>query len=243
MPTILILGATSDIARASAAAFAREGWEIWLAGRNMDRLNSAAQDLAVRFRLQVPCFRYDVLETGAHNTLWHLLPAVPDAILCAVGILGDQESAQHDPGLADLIMQTNFTGLLPILSLAADSFAERGSGAIIGLSSVAGDRGRASNYVYGSAKAGLTAYLSGLRNRLAGKGVNVLTVKPGFVKTAMTDGMNLPPALTAEPRQVGDDIVVAVKKGKNIIYSRWFWRYIMTIIKLIPESIFKKLKL
>ncbi len=119
----------------------------------------------------------------------------------------------------------------------------RKAGLIIGLSSVAGDRGRASNYVYGSAKAGLSAFLSGLRHRLAASGVRVMTVKPGFVRTAMTEGLNLPPLLTAEPDQVAADILSAVKKRRDTIYSRWYWRFIMSAIRLLPESIFKRTRL
>ncbi|MFK7924061.1 MAG: SDR family NAD(P)-dependent oxidoreductase, partial [Bacteroidia bacterium] len=118
---------------------------------------------------------------------------------------------------------------------------QRGSGKIIGISSVAGDRGRASNYLYGSAKAGLTAYLSGLRNRLASKGVHVMTVKPGFVRTAMTENMDLPPVITGEPSKVAKDIIRSVRRGRNVIYTLWMWRYIMLIIRTIPERIFKKL--
>jgi len=194
----------------------------------------------VRLNRDVPGYFFDALEPGSHRRLWDTLPEKPDAVLCVVGLLGDQDQARHDPDLATEIINSNFTGLVPLLSLAADDFEARKSGLIIGLSSVAGDRGRASNYIYGSAKAGLTAFLSGLRNRLAPSGVRVITVKPGFVKTAMTEGMNLSPLLTADPSQVAADIVSAVKKGRDVIYSRWFWRFIMIVIKALPEFIFKK---
>ena len=240
MPTILIIGATSDIARASAMAFGLDGWQVRLAARNKERLEIIARDLSVRLNRPVPCYLFDALEPDSHRRLWDGLPEKPDAVLCAVGLLGDQDKARHDSALAAEIINSNFTGLLPLLSLAADEFEARKSGIIIGLSSVAGDRGRASNYVYGSAKAGLTAFLSGLRNRLAASGVRVITVKPGFVRTSMTEGMALSPLLTAEPSQVASDIIAAVKKGRDVIYSRWFWRYIMVIIKAIPEFMFKK---
>ena len=243
MPTILIIGATSDIARASALAFGLEGWQVQLAARNEERLETIARDLSVRLGRPVSHYIYDALEPGGHRRLWDGLEAKPDAVLCAVGLLGDQDKARHDSELAVEIINSNFTSLVPLLSLAADDFEARKSGTIIGLSSVAGDRGRASNYVYGSAKAGLTAFLSGLRNRLADSGVLVITVKPGFVRTSMTEGLKLSPLLTAEPAQVAADIVAAVKKGREVIYSRWFWRFIMLIIKALPERIFKKTSL
>jgi short-subunit dehydrogenase len=129
------------------------------------------------------------------------------------------------------------------LDLISSEFEKRGSGIIIGISSVAGDRGRASNYIYGSAKAAFTTYLSGLRNRFSSKGIQVITVKPGYVNTKMTENYKLPKILTAQPIQVGTDIWKAFAKKRDIIYSLWFWRWIMVIIKLIPEFLFKKLKL
>ena len=122
-------------------------------------------------------------------------------------------------------------------------FEKRGKGIIVGMSSVAGDRGRGSNYIYGSSKSGFTSYLSGLRNRLNKSSVKVITVKPGFIKTKMTSHLELPKILTASPYDISNDIINSIKKGKNIIYSKWFWNWIMLIIKVIPESIFKKLNL
>jgi len=240
MPTMLILGASSDIAHACAVAFAREGWDLCLAGRNMDELQSLAQDIHIRTEKNVSCVEFDALDTAGHQSLWENLSDKTDAVLCSVGLLGDQEQARHDHDLADRILRTNFTGLVPLLSMAADTFERRGSGLIIGISSVAGDRGRASNYMYGSAKAGFSAFLSGLRNRLARKGVHVITVKPGFVATSMTEGMDLPARLTATPEQVASDVVRAVNKKKDVVYTRWFWRGIMLVIKHIPEGVFKK---
>jgi short-subunit dehydrogenase len=164
-------------------------------------------------------------------------------VICVFGYLGDADKARSDFAEAQLIMDTNYTGAVSILDIAAADFETRGAGAIIGISSVAGDRGRGSNYHYGSAKAGFTAYLSGLRNRLASKGVHVLTVKPGFVHTRMTEELDLPGAVTATPDQVARAVVNAAEKKRNVIYTLWMWQFIMLIIRHIPEPLFKKLKL
>jgi short-subunit dehydrogenase len=243
MATMLILGVASDIARTTALAFARDGWDLILASRELDILDKIATDTALRGGRAVKTKHFDALRPEEHTAFWRGIEEEISAVFCAVGLLGEQEKAQSDLDHAALILQTNFTGLTPILSLAANTFERRGHGLIIAVSSVAGDRGRASNYFYGSAKAGLTAFLSGLRNRLAKKGVTVITVKPGFVATSMTEGMALPARLTAMPEQVAADIVKAVKKKRDVIYSRWFWRCIMMIIGHIPEGIFKRLKL
>jgi short-subunit dehydrogenase len=140
-------------------------------------------------------------------------------------------------------IQTNYTGAVSILNIIAQDFAGRKSGAIAGISSVAGERGRQSNYIYGSAKAGFTAYLSGLRNSLYKDNVHVLTVLPGFVYTKMTENLDLPKLLTANPADVASAVYTGIKKKKNVIYVKWFWRWIMYIIKAIPESIFKRKQL
>jgi decaprenylphospho-beta-D-erythro-pentofuranosid-2-ulose 2-reductase len=140
-------------------------------------------------------------------------------------------------------IQVNFTGAVSILNIVANDFEQRGKGSIIGISSVAGDRGRQSNYIYGSAKAGFTAYLSGLRNRLAKSGVHVMTVKPGFCRTKMTENLQLPAALTAEPDQVAHSVFQGLDQKHNVVYTLWMWRWIMLIIRMIPEFIFKKLNM
>lgn len=141
------------------------------------------------------------------------------------------------------VVNTNYTAAVLALNHLMLRMEKRGSGTIAGISSVAGERGRMSNFIYGSAKAGLTAYLSGLRNRGYHTGVHVITVKPGFIRTAMTAGLPLPQPLTAEPEQVASDIVRAIKRKKNVIYSLWFWKYIMWLIRNIPEGVFMRRKL
>jgi len=157
--------------------------------------------------------------------------------------LGDQKKQQKEFELAKLALDTNFMAAISVLEPVASDFEQRKFGFIVGISSVAGDRGRASNYIYGSSKAGLSVYLEGLRHRLFKSNVRVLIVKPGFVATKMTANMDLPQGLTADPNQVADAIYKGVSKKKNTIYIKSIWRYIMMIIRLIPESIFKKLNL
>ena len=159
-----------------------------------------------------------------------------------VGSMPEQSEIDQDPELIDGVVQDSFTGPIRFLHLLAPHMEERESGTIIGVGSVAGDRGRVGNYVYGAAKAGFHAYLSGLRNRLGRKGVHVVTAKPGFVDTGMTWGIE-GMFLVASPEDVADSLLKAVKKKRNVIYTPWFWRYIMLIIRSVPEFIFKKLSI
>ena len=164
-------------------------------------------------------------------------------MICAIGFMGIQKENESNFDLRSKVLRTNYEGPVNIISEFANIYEKQGFGTIIGISSVAGDRGKASNYIYGSAKAGFTAFLSGLRNRLAKKNVHVLTVLPGTVYTKMTIDLNLPKLLTSNPDEVANDIFNAFLKKKNVIYTMRIWRLIMIIIKLIPETIFKKLKL
>ena len=168
---------------------------------------------------------------------------MPATVIVVVGLLGDQASASAEMRTAETVMLTNYVAPALFLGEVANRMERRGSGTIIGISSVAGDRGRASNYTYGSAKAGFTAFLSGLRNRLAKTGIHVVTVRPGFVDTKMTAGMKLPPLLTAKPDALGEAVFAAEQKTRDDIYVKPIWRLIMLIIRTIPERIFKKLSL
>lgn len=241
--SILILGARSDMARACAQRFAGEGYDIQLAARDPETLQPDAQDLRVRHGVTVSLHAFDALDSAGFPEFLDGLPVLPSVVLCAVGAMGVQADSQDDPAKAAAVLRANFEGPALILGLIANRFEARDSGTIIGISSVAGDRGRASNYVYGAAKAGFTAFLSGLRNRLSKGKVRVITVKPGFVATKMTEGMDLPARLTAQPDAVADAIWNALKKGKDVIYVKGLWRIIMTIIRLLPEAVFKKTSL
>jgi decaprenylphospho-beta-D-erythro-pentofuranosid-2-ulose 2-reductase len=242
--TLLVVGGTSDIGRATALCYARAGWRVLLAARREDEARRNADDLAARTGVEVTTHRIDILEAGSFDAFVKGLPQLPDTVVCVVGELGDQAKGEKDPAHAVQVLRTNFEGPALLLGLVAERFLERGSGTIVGISSVAGDRGRGSNYLYGAAKAGFTAFLSGLRNRLAPAGLRVITVKPGFVRTQMTAGMKLPPVLTAEAEEVGRAIFMAAEKGgRDIIYVRRIWRPVMMIIGTIPERIFKRLRL
>ena len=241
--SVLILGGSSDVARAIARAFARREWTIRLAGRSLPELQREADDIAARTGRTATIHQFDVLSTASFPSFADALPALPDVVISVVGLLGDQARAETDPDHASEIMRSNYEGPALILSLFAERFRARGRGAIVGISSVAGDRGRGSNYVYGSAKAGFTAFLSGLRNRLARDGIHVMTVKPGFVRTRMTQHMKLPPIITASPEEVGEAVFAGLDRRKNVIYVRSVWRLVMLIIRSIPEAVFKRLKL
>ncbi|NLR68196.1 SDR family oxidoreductase [Chitinophaga varians] len=243
MPTVLLLGAGSDMAVAIARRFAAAQYDIQLAGRQAAALRPLQQDLQIRYGITATVHSFDATAYDTHADFLAALPVTPDITVCAFGYLGDQEQAQHDWQEASRILHANFTGAVSVLNVIANVYEAKKAGMIVGISSVAGERGRQSNYIYGSAKAGFTAYLSGLRNRLFRSGVHVMSVQPGFVNTRMTQHLTLPPLLTAQPEQVARVVFKAVQRKKNVLFVKWPWRYIMLIIKLIPEPIFKKLKL
>ena len=243
MPTVLILGATSEMAMAIARKFGSEKYNIQLAARNIEQITSLQSDISIRYNVECTAHSFDAAAFSMHESFFKQLVPKPDITICVFGYLGENEKAMNDWQETNTIIQTNYTGAVSILNIVAAHYHSVKKGTIAGISSVAGERGRQSNYMYGSAKAGFTAYLSGLRNRLFREGVHVLTVLPGFVYTRMTEELNLPKLLTANPDEVGTAVYRAVISGTNIIYVRWFWRWIMLIIKLIPEPIFKKLKL
>ncbi len=243
MSYVLIIGATSDMAKATAREYAKNGYDIYLAGRKSSELKDVVTDIQVRADQTVKAVELDIVNFDQHQVFYDALEEKPLGVVSFVGYLGDQKQAEENFEDAHKIINTNYTGLVSLLEIIAADFEKRKSGFIVGVSSVAGDRGRKSNYLYGSAKAGFTVYLSGLRNRLFSSNVHVMTVKPGFVYTKMTESMELPEKLTAQPEDVAKDIYSAQQKGKNTIYTVWFWRYIMLIIKLIPEFQFKKMSL
>jgi decaprenylphospho-beta-D-erythro-pentofuranosid-2-ulose 2-reductase len=242
-PPILILGARSDIGKAVAHKFAALGHPIQLAVRNIETLAAEKTDMELRHNVPVSLHEFDALATYTHEAFVANLPDLPRVAICAVGLMGQQDENESDIEAAARVMRSNYEGPASILAVLANRFERRGSGTLVGISSVAGERGRATNYVYGSAKAGFTAFLSGLRNRLAKQGVHVVTVLPGFVATQMTEGMDLPARLTAQPSEVADAIACAVERKKDVIYVRPIWRLIMTIIRSIPERIFKGMKI
>ena len=240
--SVLVLGGSSDIGRAAARAFAKAGYDVGLAGRDARALEPDAADLRARYNIEASTRTFDVLDTAAFEGFVAGLPVLPDVVISIIGLLGVQQDAESDLAHATTIMRSNYEGPSLILGLFAEKFLSRGNGTIVGVSSVAGDRGRASNYVYGSAKAGFSAFLSGLRARVSRGGVHVVTVKPGFVRTKMTEGMKLIGPLTVEAPVVGDAILNAVEKKTDVVYVSGKWRLVMLIITTLPEAVFKKLK-
>ena len=243
MSYVLIIGAKSDIAKATAREYAKNGYDLYLAARNVSELEEFATDITTRTQNEVKLVELDILDYESHQTFYDDLEEKPLGVISAVGYLGDQEKAQSDFSEAQKIINSNYTGVVSLFNIIADNFEKRRSGFMIGISSVAGDRGRKSNYLYGSAKAALTAYLSGLRNRLYDAQVHVLTVKPGFVATKMTEELDLPEKLTAQPEEVASDIYKAQQQGKNVLYTKWIWKWVMLIIRNIPEFQFKKMSI
>ena len=243
MSSILIIGAKSDIAKAVAREYAQHGYDLYLAARNSSELVDFANDIAIRSQIRVKIIELDLLDYNSHASFYQQITEKPLGVVSAVGYLGDQIKSQVDFDEAKLIMDTNYSGVVSLLNIIANDFEQRRSGFIIAISSVAGDRGRKSNYTYGSSKAALTTYLSGLRNRLFDSQVHVMTVKPGFVATKMTEKMNLPEKLTAQPEHVAGQIYKAQQKSQDILYSKWIWRWIMLLIKAIPEWKFKRMSI
>ena len=244
--TVLVAGATSGIARAVAAELARRGHALVLAARDLDEVGALAADLRLRHGVPARAAAFDALDFASHAAFAAaLLAAEGDAlegVVVAFGWMGDTERARHDADEARRTLDINLTAVVSLLTPLADHLEARGAGFVCVISSVAGDRGRQSNYVYGAAKGGLTVYLQGLRNRLFPAGVRVVTVKPGFVDTRMTFG--LPGTfLVAPSERVAAGIVKAIDRGADEVYLPGFWRPVMMAIRAVPERIFKRMKL
>jgi decaprenylphospho-beta-D-erythro-pentofuranosid-2-ulose 2-reductase len=225
---ILIFGATSGIARGIAHAFAKRGDNLFLAGRDEVELNKIAQDLKIRYGATVETLEFDIEHYKTPPHIDNL-----DGIVYAIGYMGTHIKKT---------LKINFSYAVDVLNHYVGYFETRKQGFIVGISSVAGERGRQSNYIYGAAKAGFSTYLQGLRNKLSKNNIKVITIKPGFIDTAMTFGL---PGLflVADPNAIGEKIANAVNKKSDVLYLPWFWKYIMLIIKSIPEFIFKRLSL
>lgn len=242
--TWIILGATSSMARAFARAVSQDGAGVFLAGRDRADLAALAADCQLRGARIAEAVDFDARQPAGFAALIARLEAEEGELNAAVfvGSMPEQAAIDADPSLIDGTVTDSFTGPARFLQMLAPLMEARGGGTVVGVASVAGDRGRLGNYVYGAAKAGFATYLSGLRNRLTRAGGHVVTVKPGFVDTAMTWG--LPGMfLVASPEKVAEDIQKAVRKKRNVIYTPFFWRYIMLIIIHVPEFIFKKMKI
>lgn len=245
MQRVLVIGATSAIAEATSRIYAARGARLYLLGRNADRLQDIAKDLRIRGAAVVEHAVLDVNATSAHEAVldaaWQSFGGI-DVVLVAHGTLPDQRQCEASVPVALAEFATNATSSIALLTLIANRMQDAGKGTIAVISSVAGDRGRASNYLYGAAKAAVSAFLSGLRQRLGKHGVNVLTIKPGFVDTPMTRDFKKGP-LWAKPESVAQGIVSAVDRRRAVVYLPWFWRGIMMVIRSIPEAVFKRIQL
>ncbi|HEY4093133.1 MAG TPA: SDR family oxidoreductase [Luteibacter sp.] len=245
MQRVLIIGATSAIAEATARIYAERGSRLHLVARTPARLDTIAEDLRIRGAVDVGSDSLDVNDLARHETVleaaWTALGDV-DVVLVAHGTLPDQKACEVSVETAMAEFATNATSTIALLTLLANRMDKAGRGTIAVISSVAGDRGRASNYLYGSAKAAVSTFLSGLRQRLSKRGVDVVTIKPGFVDTPMTRDFKKG-ALWAKPEAVAAGIVKAVDKGTPVAYLPKFWVIIMGIIRAVPEFIFKRISL
>lgn len=243
MTTVLVLGATSTIAQATIHELGKREMNLILTGRREDELKVFKQDLEIRYGIQVDYKLFDALDFDKHEQFFtEVTEAHPtlDGVLLMYGAMTDQKEAETSFTASRQMIDVNYTSAVSILNIAANYFEARKKGFIGAVSSVAGDRGRQSNYIYGSTKAGLSVYLEGLRNRLHKSGVQVLTIKPGMVDTKMTYGVVDDSPLLASPENVGSDIAKGIKRKRNVLYTPWFWLVIMFIIKVIPEFIFKR---
>lgn len=240
---IMIIGATSDVAQAMVELIDPQTTKVWLVSRKVERLIPLKNHLEITKNINVKLVEADVCAFEKTTDIFTPIAPQIQEVYFFAGYLGTQEKAEKDPAETIKIINTNFTGAALILNIFAEAFAKRKSGTIIGISSVAGDRGRSSNYIYGSAKAGFSAYLDGMRQRLAKVGVHVITAKPGFMATRMTKQLDLPKPITASPQKAASIIFKAAKKKKNTVYVTTVWRYIMLIIRNIPEFIFKRISI
>ena len=243
MERIAVFGATSGIARAVVQRLATQGEELLLIGRSRETLADMARELEKNFGRAVPFRVWDVLDFPNHALHFQELMAdhAVKGLFFAAGVQIPQEECDLHPEKTRLTLDTNFTGPVVILGLFAEHFRSQGFGFISCISSVAGERGRGKVLAYAASKAGLTAYLAGLSHRLVGSGILIQTIKPGFVRTRMVGNMQSP--LMATPERVAGEIVSALRRRREVVYTPYYWRYIMAIIRAIPAPIFRRMKL
>jgi decaprenylphospho-beta-D-erythro-pentofuranosid-2-ulose 2-reductase len=246
MQNVLIIGATSAIAEAAARLWAQRGDRLYLLARNQQRLEAIAQDLRIRGAASVATDSFSASDFESHGALLDRVQSTLgqiDVVLVAHGTLPDQKACEQSVEHTLEALRVNALSTVLLLTDLANRLEQQGKGTLAVISSPAGDRGRQSNYVYGAAKAMVTAFCEGLRNRLFKRGVHVLTIRPGFVDTPMTADFDKSGLLWAQPEIVAAGINKALRKRKNSVYLPWFWRPIMLVIRHIPEALFKRLSL
>ncbi len=245
MKKVVIIGATSAIAHQAGILYAKKKCKLALCGRNLERLETVKVDINSRYNTEIITKNFDVCnfenQKAELESIIEELGGI-DILLVAHGLLPEQELAMNSTEKIIENMNVNATSVMTICSIVAEKMEAQGNGVIAVISSVAGDRGRQSNYIYGSAKAAVSSYLQGLRNRLYHKGVHVMTIKPGFVDTPMTAHLEKN-FLFAQPDSIAKGILEGIEAKKDIVYLPKFWALIMWVVKHVPESIFKKLKM
>lgn len=239
--SVLIIGGSSDIGIAVAKEYAKLKYKIILAGRDMNQIELYRQSISNKYKNNVTSIELDILNYNMHASFVNSIKEMPFISILAIGDLGNQEIAEGSEELFLRMTRANFEGPALLLNLLSARYKQCGSGVIVGISSIAGLRGRRSNYIYGSSKAAFTQYLSGLRGRMHVAGIRVITIIPGYVNTKMTKSMKLNPILTSSPSSVAKIILKAIKGKKDVVYTSWFWLIIIYIIRIIPEQIFKRI--
>lgn len=234
---ILILGANSDIAKELSILFAKKGYNLYLASRNTSSLIHLKDFLERRYDIKAEILPFDVCNFKSHRRFYQNLNVKPEGVILAFGYLGDQSIAQTKFMEAKRIIETNFLGAVSILEIISEEFERTKKGFIIGISSVAGDKGRRKNYIYGASKGGLSIYLEGLRGRLAKSNISTLVVKPGFVNTKMTKHLRINKRLISSPKKVAKEMYKAYKEKKKELYIPWFLKYVMHLLKFFPINL------
>ena len=242
MKTALLLGATSDIGRHIASGLAKRNFHLILTGTNLELLEEIKKSILENYNIRIDCSYFDAMDYQGHKNFYASINTKPDIIFCAIGYYQNQDKARTEFTELYKTLSINYMGILSILNIISIDFEKRKSGSIVVISSVAGIRGRQLNFIYGSSKAGLTTYLSGLRNKLFRSNVSVTNINLGPVYTKMSKGHKLLPILTLHPEVAAEKIIEAGLQKKDSVYIFWLWKYIMFAINLIPEWIFKRLK-
>lgn len=243
MKYVLIIGAKSELGLELASLYAKNNYNLYLAGRSITSINNQAEVLAKKYNTKISLCELDVTDTITHQHFYDSLKIKPIGIIYAVGHTPNQSEALLSWHKTNNTININYVGAVSLINIAVLEFQKSQKGFIIGITSVAGLRGRGENYIYGSTKAAFMTYLNGLRNSLSRYNVNVLTVIPGLIKSKKGSKYNLPEFLYISPKSLANKIFLSQQNNKSIIYSGLVWRIIMFIIKIIPDFIFKRMSI
>jgi len=239
----LVLGANSDIAKSCAKNFASNKFNICLASRDIDNCIATASDIEIRYEVKVSVVKFDATDLSSHTEFFDSLDFFPDVTLVSFGVLYNQIDLEKNFQLRKEMVDVNLLGVINSVENLLPMLLKRNKGSLVLMGSAAGDRGKRSNYIYGSTKAAIETYYEGVDHRLHNTGVRIILIKPGFVETKMTLGMDLPLVITASPHEVAKKVYNAVQKEKKVVYVRSIWRLIMLLIRLTPRFIFNKTSL